>query len=62
MKTKYSDKKTLSVRFSELDIELFQRKYPHYLSIFLRECVRRAIVDESFVKTLFSYKENTFNG
>lgn len=57
MKTKYSDKKTFSLRISEIDVELFQKKYPNYLSIFLRECVRCAIVDDSFVKSLITYKE-----
>lgn len=61
MKTKYSDKKTYSLRFSEIDVELFQRKYPNYLSIFLRECLKRAIVDNDFVKTLYTYKETNFN-
>lgn len=57
MKTKYSDKKTISLRISETDVELFHRKYPNYLSIFLRECVKRAIVDKDFIPYLFSYKE-----
>lgn len=60
MKTKYSDKKTYSLRLSKIDVELFEKKYPNYLSIFLRECLKRAIVDNDFVKTLFSYKEIRF--
>lgn len=55
MKTKYSDKKTYSFRISKIDVELFEKRYPNYLSIFLRECIKRAIVDDDFIKEICFY-------